>query len=122
MMRGRVGTLMGYVVAAGLCAIGAACFVAPAAAVRAYGLPLAGDADRWLVSAAGARDLALGLFLLGASLRRERAALRLMLLCGAIVPIADATIVATHAGLGNPPPLALHVGGALFMLAAVKLL
>ncbi len=122
MMRARVGTLMGWVVAVGLCALGVACFVAPALAVRGYGLPLVSAADRWLVTAAGARDLAIGLFLLGALVRRERASLRRMLLLGAVVPIADAVLVATHAGLGNPAPLALHVSGAAFMLAAVKLL
>ena len=118
----ELGTLMGWVVALGLCAIAIVCFIAPAAAVRAYGLPLASHGDRWLVTAAGARDLAIGLLVVAALVKRERAGLRRLLLLATVVPIADAAIVASHVGLANPVPLAMHAGGAGFMLAAVKLL
>ncbi len=81
-------------------------------AARAYGVPLSGGADNAWISSAALRDLAFGSLTLVFALLRDRRAVGLCLLCGAIIPAGDALVVLRN----SPAPwayLPLHLGGAL---------
>jgi hypothetical protein len=91
-------------------------------AAMAYGVPLSGGADNAWISSAALRDLSFGCLALTFALLRDRRAMGLSLLFGAIIPIGDAIVVLRN----SPTPLAylpLHVGGALgcIVLAVILL-
>jgi hypothetical protein len=91
-------------------------------AALAYGVPVAGGADNAWISSAALRDLAFGCLGLTFALLRDRRAMGLALLFGALIPIGDVVIVLRN----SPTPLTylpLHAGGAIacLVLAAVVL-
>jgi Domain of unknown function (DUF4267) len=121
-MRSHVGKLMAGLVSAGITFVGARFLVAPYAAARDYGLPLASDDDRWLTAVKGVRDVTSGLLLAGALSLPDRAPARRLLAIASLIPIGDGAIVASRYGVRRPGILAMHWGTAAFMLAAVALL
>jgi hypothetical protein len=93
-----------------------------AGAAMAYGVPLSGGADNAYISSAALRDIAFGGLALTFALLRDRRAMGLCLLFGAIIPIGDGIVVLKN----SPAPwefLPLHGGGAVacLVLAAVLL-
>lgn len=81
-------------------------------AAAAYGVSLSGGSDNSWISSAALRDLAYAFLTLAFTLLRDRRAVGLCLLFGAIIPIGDAIVVLRN----SPAPmhyLPLHVGGAI---------
>src|SRR5579871_591629 len=64
-----------------------------ALAARSYGVPLAGGPDNSWISSAALRDFAFGGLTLALTLLRDRRAVGLCLLFGAIIPLGDAIVV-----------------------------
>ena len=84
-------------------------------AATTYGVPLSGGPENAWLSSAALRDLAYGCLALTFALLRDRRAMGLCLLFGALIPIGDAIIVIRH----SPNPLLylpLHAGGAIACL------
>ena len=93
-----------------------------AGAAKAYGVPLSGGSDNAYISTAALRDIAVGGLTLAFALLRDRRAVGLSLLFGAIIPIGDGLVVLHD----SPAPLQflpLHWGGAgVCLILAVILL
>jgi hypothetical protein len=93
-----------------------------ARAAEAYGVPVSGGPDNAWISSAASRDVAFGGLTLAFALLRDRRAVGLCLLFGAIIPIGDGIVVLRD----SPTPLEflpLHWGGAAgCLLLAVLLL
>jgi hypothetical protein len=90
-------------------------------AAAAYGVVLSGGAGNAWISSAALRDLAYGCLALSFTLLRDRRALGLCFLFGAIIPAGDAIVVLRH----SPSPLEylpLHLGGALVCLVFAAIL
>jgi hypothetical protein len=90
-------------------------------AAKGYGIPVSGGVDNAWITTAALRDLAFGCLTLIFALLRDRRAVGLCLLCGAIIPVGDAVVVLRN----SPQPwafLPLHLGGALGCLALAGLL
>lgn len=121
-MRTHIGNLMAGLVSAGIIVVGARFLLAPRAAARDYGVPLASDEDRWLTAVKGVRDVTSGLLLAGALSLPDRAPARRVLGIASLIPIGDGAIVASRWGARRPGVLAMHFGTAAFMLAAVAML
>jgi hypothetical protein len=121
-MRNQIGKLMAGLVSAGIIVIGGRFLVAPRAAARAYGVPLASNADRWLTAVKGVRDVTSGLLLAGALSLPDRAPARRFLAVASLIPIGDGTIVASRYGVRRPGLVAMHWGSAAFMLATMAML
>ncbi len=83
-----------------------------AGAATAYGVSLAGGADNAWISSAALRDLAFGCLALTFALLRDRRAMGLALLFGAIIPIGDAIVVLRNSS-APLTYLPLHLGGAI---------
>jgi hypothetical protein len=86
-----------------------------AGAASAYGVPLPGGLDNAYISSAALRDIAFGGLALAFALLRDRRAMGLCLLFGAIIPLGDAIVVVRN----SPTPwefLPLHAGGAVVAL------
>lgn len=81
----------------------------------AYGVQLSGGPDNAWISSAALRDLAFGAVGLSFALLRDRRAMGLCLLFGAIIPLGDAAVVFRN---GATPwmYLPLHLGGAVTCL------
>jgi hypothetical protein len=81
-------------------------------AAAAYGVPVSGGPDNSWISSAAVRDLAFGCLALTFALLRDRRAMGMTLLFGALIPIGDAIVVLRN----SPSPLTylpLHLGGAI---------
>jgi hypothetical protein len=92
-----------------------------AGAAAAYGVSLAGGPDNAWISSAALRDLAFGCLALTFALLRDRRAMGLSLLFGAIIPIGDGIVVLRS----SPTPwefLPLHWGGAVVCLVLAFIL
>jgi len=92
-------------------------------AARAYGVALSGGPDNAWISSAALRDLAFGGLALSFALLRDKRAMGLCLLFGAIIPAGDAIVVLQNSA--TPwEYLPLHLGGAIvcLVLAAILLL
>jgi hypothetical protein len=90
-------------------------------AADAYGVPVSGGVDNTWITSAALRDLAFGCLALTFALLRDRRAMGLCLLFGAIIPIGDGIVVI----LNNPSPwknLQLHLGGAAVSLVLAVIL
>ena len=88
---------------------------------RGYGLDADSENAATYVQAAGARDIALGIILLRASLHGKNKALRTALLCGALVAGSDLLLVGTRTR--DPGKVAIHatgVTGILFVWLLAK--
>jgi hypothetical protein len=109
--------LFGASVAGSLLLVGMGIFFAcdHTGAAAAYGVSLAGGPDNAWISSAALRDLAFGSLALTFALLRDRRAMGLSLLFGAIIPIGDGVVVLRN----SPMPwefLPLHWGGAVVCL------
>jgi hypothetical protein len=83
-----------------------------AGAAAGYGVPVSGGTDNSWISSAALRDLAFGCLALTFALLRDRRAMGLTLLFGALIPVGDAIVVLRN----SPTPityLPLHLGGAI---------
>jgi hypothetical protein len=90
-------------------------------AAAAYGVAVSGGTGNAWITSAALRDLAYGCLTLTFTLLRDRRAIGLCLLFGAIIPVGDAIVVLRHSP--NPPEsLPLHLGGALVCLAFAAIL
>jgi hypothetical protein len=81
------------------------------AAAKAFGVPLSGGGDNAYLSVAAVRDVAFGGLTLAFALLRDRRAVGLCLLLGAIIPLGDGMVVLEN----SPTPwqfLPVHWGGA----------
>jgi hypothetical protein len=90
-------------------------------ASHAYGIDLAGGPDNAWISSTALRDLAYGCVTLIFTVLRDRRAVGICLLCGAIIPLGDAVVVIRH----SPTPLEylpLHLGGIAICLALAFIL
>ena len=90
-------------------------------AAKGYGIPVSGGVDNAWITSAALRDLAFGCLTLIFALLRDRRAVGLCLLCGAIIPVGDAVVVLRN----SPQPwafLPLHMGGAIGCLVLAGLL
>ena len=65
-------------------------------AAKGYGLALSGGSDNTWISSTALRDLAYGCATLIFALLRDRRAVGICLLCGAIIPLGDAIVVVRH--------------------------
>jgi hypothetical protein len=93
-----------------------------ARAAEAYGVPVSGGVDNAWISSAALRDLAFGGLTLAFVLLRDRRAVGLCLLFGAIIPIGDGIVVLRN-GVTPMDFLLLHWGGAaVCLLLSVVLL
>ena len=91
-------------------------------AAAAYGVALSGGTGNAWISSAALRDLAYGCLTLTFTLLRDRRAMGLCLLFGAIIPAGDAIVVLRHSP--RPPeylPLHLSSAVACLVLAAILL-
>jgi hypothetical protein len=82
----------------------------PVRASQLYGVPLSGGPGAAYVSVAAIRDVAFGALTLVFALLRDRRAVGLSILLGALIPLGDGLIVLAK----GPSPLAflpLHGGG-----------
>jgi hypothetical protein len=113
---------MSAVIAAGITFIGARFLLAPRAASRSYGIPLASDRDRWLTAVKGVRDVTSGLLLAGALLSGVSAATRRLLAIETLIPLGDGAIVFSRFRWRRPGLLAMHWGTAAFAMLAAGLL
>jgi hypothetical protein len=91
-------------------------------AARAYGVDLSGGSNNTWITSAALRDLAFGALALSFALLRDRRAMGLSLLFGAIIPAGDALVV-LESSTTPWQYLPLHVGGAVacLVLAAILL-
>jgi hypothetical protein len=121
----RLGPLLfGISVAAslGLIAVGVFFIFDNADAAKLFGVPLSGRSSDAYLNAAAVRDIAFGALTLVFALVRDRRAVGLCVLLGAIIPIGDGLIV-----MGNSATplefLPLHWGGAVacFVFAFIML-
>jgi hypothetical protein len=103
-------------------AIGIGALLAPAFSSGQYGLPTSDRTALALVRAVGARDVVLGIVVLGLLAKRDRAALELVLGASVLAAATDAFAVATGRDDAGPRQLALHVGGGTALLIAWQLL
>lgn len=90
-------------------------------AAATYGVAVSGGTGNAWISSAALRDLAYGGLTLTFTLLRDRRAIGLCLLFGAIIPVGDAIVVLRH----SPSPLQylpLHLGGALVCLVFAAIL
>ena len=90
-------------------------------AARAYGIKLSGGSDNAWISSAALRDLAFGALALSFALLRDRRAMGLSLLFGAIIPAGDAMVVLRNS-VAPWEYLPLHLGGAIACLALAAIL
>jgi hypothetical protein len=122
----RLGPVMFAISVAGSCVLilmGVAFTIDHADAAKAYGVQLSGGPDNAWISSAALRDLAFGGLALSFALLRDRRAMGLSLLFGAVIPAGDAIVVLRNSA--TPwEYLPLHVGGAIacLVLATVLLL
>jgi hypothetical protein len=72
--------------------VGLSLIVSPFNAVQAFGIDPSHMADLALAPGVGTRQLAIGLIIIVFALRRQAAALGMVLLIGSIVPVGDFTI------------------------------
>jgi hypothetical protein len=122
----RLGPLMTTVSVLGslvLIIMGVAFALDHTRAATAYGVPLTGGSDNAWISSAALRDLAVGGLGLTFAFLRDRRAMGLTLLFGAIIPIGDAIVVFRNS-LTPLSYLPLHIGGAVVcvVLALIILL
>lgn len=90
-------------------------------AAKLFGVPLSGGASDAYVTVAAIRDVSVGALALVLALLRDRRALGLTVLLGAVIPIGDGIVVLRH----SPTPmqfLPLHWGGAIGCLIFAYLL
>jgi hypothetical protein len=90
-------------------------------AAAAYGVSLSGGADNSWISSAALRDLVYGCLTMTFALLRDRRAVGLCLLVGALIPVGDAIVVLSN----SPDPLKylpLHLGGAIGCLVLAGIL
>ncbi|WP_165842841.1 DUF4267 domain-containing protein [Phenylobacterium deserti] len=113
-----VSAVGAQVLAAGLLGMGALFAAAPGLASRVFGLPAGREAWPY-VRALAFRDLAVSTALLAAS-RGRAGPLRWLAASVALIPMADAAMVAAKRGRRGAPSVALHgvAGVALVALAA----
>jgi hypothetical protein len=84
-------------------------------AATVYGVAVSGGVGNAWISSAALRDLAYGCLALTFTLLRDRRAIGLCLLFGAIIPVGDAIVVLRHSP--SPPEyLLLHLSGAVVCL------
>jgi hypothetical protein len=96
----------------GLIAMGIVFLLDNATAAKLFGVPLAAGPGAAYVSAAAVRDLSVGALALVFALLRDRRAVGLCALLGAIIPLGDGMIVLRD-GPAPAPFLPLHWGSAL---------
>jgi hypothetical protein len=72
--------------------VGLSLIVSPFNAVQAFGIDPSHMADLALAPGVGTRQLAIGLIIIVSALRRQAAALGMVLLIGSIVPVGDFAI------------------------------
>lgn len=102
--------------------VGLRFLIAPPAGAAGYGLPVdPGQGDGFLL-AKGLRDIASGLFVFTLVATASRRVVGLFMMVATVIPIGDAVIVATHAGLQQPLPLSIHGATAAFMAVLATLL
>ncbi len=101
--------------------IGIGALLAPGFSSMQYGLPTTDRAALALIRAVGARDLVLGIIVLGLLATRDRSALALVLGASTLVAIGDATAVLTGRNDAGPRQLAVHAAGAAALAIAWQL-
>jgi hypothetical protein len=113
-------TLLGTgILGAGLTGLGLVCFIAPAVAADAFGLPMTALDTRAWVYVCGARDLCIGIMFTALLLSPpSRPALRIVAPVLTALPIADALI--TYGNSGNVAGAAAHVAGT-FCIAVLSI-
>lgn len=116
-----IGSLIAGLGGAAFAAIGAGALLAPGFSSLQYGLPTTDRTALALVRAIGARDVVLGIIVLGCVTRRERAVLELVLGASVLAAAGDAFAVTTGRSDAGPKQLAVHVGGALALIVAWSL-
>ena len=89
--------LLSLLASLGLIAVGLGFIGDNAGAAQLFGIPLAGVPTDAYVSAAAVRDVAFGALTLVFTLLRDRRAVGLCILLGAIIPIGDGIVVLRHA-------------------------
>ncbi len=108
--------LLALLASLGLIAVGVGFILDHADAARLFGIPLAGAPTDTYVTVAAVRDLAFGALMLVFTLLRDRRAVGLCVLLGAIIPLGDGIVVLRH----SATPLAflpLHWGGMVACVA-----
>ena len=113
-----IGMILALLGAIAFIAIGIAALVAPKTSSEQYGLPSTEPYALSLVRALGARDLALGLILLGLVLGKAHFAILLTLTFSAVIAIIDALIVNRERGADARKSVFTHTIGALGCIAA----
>lgn len=97
--------------------LGVRAFLDPIAASASFGLPTHGDADTAFVRIYGARNALLGVLALVFTARRMIPPLVLLFTLATVLPLLDATVIASQIGVGRE--LVRH-GVILLVLAAVS--
>ena len=113
-----IGMILALLGATAFIAIGTAALVAPKTSSEQYGLPSTERYALSLVRALGARDLVLGLILLGLVLGKANFAILLTLSLSAVIAIIDASIVNRERGADGRKSVLTHTIGALGCIAA----
>lgn len=106
----------------GLIAIGVAALLVPGFAATLYGVDATTLSARVFVSAAGARDIAIGMILIGLLVRRsDTGTIGIAVFAATLVPIFDTVSVLQASGM--QPALILHAGSILpMMVLAIALI
>ncbi len=113
--------LLALLASLALVAVGFGFILDNADAAKLFGIPLAGGPTDTYVTVAAVRDVAFGALTLVFTLLRDRRAVGLCLLLGAIIPLGDGIVVLRH----STTPLMflpLHWGGVIACVAFSLLL
>ena len=93
--------------------IGAFAIALPAQLARGYGIPVSGRDALSFVRATGARDAALGIILLAATVSGTEPLLRVVVATGCAVALADFALAYGGAGRQLRPQHLTHLAGAI---------
>lgn len=118
MARRITANVLTFIVALGIMYVGASYLVAPAATAAGFGFsvwPTGTEAD--FLTVKGVRDVVTGIIPLALLALRQRLALGWVLLCEALIPLGDGTLILLHGG--NPAAaFGIHYATAALVIVA----
>lgn len=118
MARRITANVLTFIVALGIMYVGVSYLVAPAATAAGFGFsvwPNGTEAD--FLTVKGVRDVVTGIIPLALLALRQRLALGWVLLCEALIPLGDGTLILLHGG--NPAAaFGIHYATAALVIVA----
>jgi hypothetical protein len=114
-MTTKIAFVLAALLGLGMIFIGGRFLLAPQTAVAGFGLHFDPLSDTSFYYTKGIRDIFSGLVLCALAVRRDRISLGIVLLCGALIPVVDMTIVLskTYTTIANAMP---HISAIIICL------